>query len=250
MPDPAAASAGRPFALLGGVLAAEDFALLAWNAAGVPLVALSAAAPILTLGDAPNALAGWVQLLAVIGAIVAIATRPAGAPLGTGGTPYDPRFGFLGPLIGAIAFVSGSASAFLGVEVGGLVVGIAFVVIVAALALGDRLPTIDASLRRAILAPFVLVCAGIFDGFAADILRDLDVGELIAALAVDDTGFGIFVVGMLVAGIAAFYAALVVAPRMLVAPETAGGWVAWPLRFIVYLASAILGIGWLTAIAP
>jgi hypothetical protein len=52
-----------------------------------------------------------------------------------------------------------------------------------------------------------------------------------------------------IAGLAAFYASLVVAPRLLVDPEPADGCLAWPLRFVLYLVSAALGIGWLAALA-
>jgi hypothetical protein len=121
-------------------------------------------------------------------------------------------------------------------------------VITAAMVFGDRLPVIDAGVRRALVLPFIAVCAGVFNGFAADILGDLDVGELIAAARVEETGFGLFIVGMLVAGLAAFYAALVVAPRMLVDPEAIGGCLHWPVRFVIYIVSAALGIGWLAAL--
>lgn len=53
---------------------------------------------------------------------------------------------------------------------------------------------------------------------------------------------------MLVAALAAFYASLVVAPRMLVDPEAIGGCLLWPARFVIYLVSAAVGIGWLTAL--
>jgi hypothetical protein len=227
----------------------EDLLLAGWNLAGVPIVAAGSLAPILALGDEPNAPAGAVQLLAVAGAIVAVATRPAGAtgspPLPAGGV----RLAFIGPLVGAVAFVAGSASAYLGLEIDGLVIGTAFVVITAAMAFGDRLPVIDARLRRALVVPFILVCAGIFNGFAADMLDGVDAGQLLAALTVDETGFGLFVVGMIVAGLAAFYAALVVAPRVLVDPEPSGGCLVWPARFVLYLVSAVLGIGWLAVAA-
>jgi hypothetical protein len=145
--------------------------------------------------------------------------------------------------------VAGSASAYLGLGIDGLVVGTAFIVITAAMVLGRRLPVIDAGLRRALILPFILVCGGIFNGFAADILDGLDVGALLASVTVDETGFGIFVVGMLLAGLGAFYAALVVAPRLLVAPEAGGGCLVWPARFVLYIVSAVLGIGWLSVIA-
>ena len=99
----------------------DDVLLAAWNAAGVPIVAASALAPILTLGDAPDTLAGAVQLVAVAGAIVAIATRPAGVPAAVAPFGTDARLSFIGPLVGAVAFVAGSASAYLGASIDGLV---------------------------------------------------------------------------------------------------------------------------------
>jgi hypothetical protein len=231
-------------------LRTEDLLLAAWNAVGVPLVTLTVLGPVLALGDEPNPVAGIVQLIAVFGMILAVATRPTGSiaspePLGT-----DGRLAFYGPLVGAVAFVAGSASAYLGLGVDGFVVGTSFLIITAAMVFGDRLPVIDAGLRRALVIPFIAVCAGVFNGFAADILDDLDVGQLITALTVDETGFGLFVVGMLIAALAFFYAALIVAPRMLVDPEAiAGGCLLWPLRFVLYLVSALLGIGWLAVAA-
>jgi hypothetical protein len=230
-------------------LAAEDLALAGWNVAAVPLLALGGGAPVLQLGDAPDPVAGWIQLLAVIGAIIAIATRPSGTPLPAVQTgTVDARMAFIGPLVFAIMFVAGSASTYLGLSLEGAVVGTAFLVIVAAMVLGDRLPTIDVNLRRALLLPFVLVCAGIFDGFAAQLLGDISVPDLITSLRVDQTGFGLFVAGMLLAGLAVFYAGLVVAPRALAAPETRSGCLVWPARFALFIVSAVLGIGWLTAV--
>jgi hypothetical protein len=229
-------------------LRSEDLLLAAWNAVGVPLVAISGLAPVVALGDAPDPVAGVIQLVAVVGLITAVVTRPTGSvpspePLGT-----DARLAFYGPLVGAVAFVSGSVSAYLGLGIDGLIVGTSFIVITAAMIFADRLPVIDAGLRRALVVPFIAVCAGVFDGFAADILGDLDVGQLIGSLTVDGTGFGLFIVGMLVAALAFFYAALVVAPRMLVDPEAIEGCLMWPVRFVLYLVSAALGIGWLTVI--
>lgn len=233
-------------------LRVEDLLLAGWNVAGVPLVAAGALAPVLSLGDAPNTFAGLVQLGAVVAAIAAIATRPSGVPRVAlpERTGIGARMGFLGPLIGAVTLVSGSASAYLGFGVDGVVIGTAFIVTTAAMVLGDRLPVIDRGLRRALILPFILVSGGIFNGFAADILGDLDVGELIASLTVDETGFGLFVVGMLIAGLGAFYASLVFAPRVLVEPDLdTDGCLVWPLRFVLYLASAVLGIGWLAVVA-
>jgi len=227
----------------------EDLLLAGWNLAGIPLVAVGTLAPILTLGNEPNVAAGAVQLFAVLGAIVAIATRPTGITGQDALLAGRARLAFLGPLVGAVMFVSGSASAYLGFGVDAPVTGTAFIVIIAAMLFGDRLPVVDGRVRRALILPFVLVSAGIFNAFAADIIDSLDVGELLAALTVDETGFGIFIVSMLLAGLAFFYASLVVAPRTLVDPEPGSGCLVWPLRFALYVVSAVLGIGWLAVIA-
>jgi hypothetical protein len=230
-------------------LRAEDLLLAGWNAAGVPLLAAGSLGPVVALGDEPNTVAGIVQLLAIAGAIVAIATRPSGMDPELAKLVGQIRLGFMGPLVGAVTFVSGSASTYLGFGVDGLAIGIAFLAIIAAMLLGDRLPVIDAGLRRALILPFIGVSAGVFNGFAADMLDGLDVGELLTSLTVDQTGFGVFILTMLVAGLGFFYAALVVAPRTLVTPEDAGGCLVWPLRFALYLVSAVFGIGWLAVIA-
>lgn len=133
----------------------EDLLLAGWNAVGVPIVVAGGLAPAISLGDAPDPIAGIIQLGAVLGALVAVATRPTGS-----------------------------------------------------------IPSAEP--------------------------------QLIASMRVDETGFGLFIVGMLVAALALFYASLVVAPRMLVDPEAFEGCLLWPLRFVLYLVSAALGIGWLT----
>jgi hypothetical protein len=230
-------------------LRVEDVLLAGWNAAGVPLLAAGSLSPIVALGDEPNTVAGVIQLVAIAGAIIAIATRPSGMPPEQAKLVGELRIGFMGPLVGAVAFVSGSASTYLGFGVDGLAIGTAFLAIVGAMLLGDRLPVMDAGLRRALILPFIGVSAGIFNGFAADVLDGLDVAELLTSLTVDQTGFGVFIVTMLVAGLGFFYAALVVAPRTLVAPEDAGGCLVWPMRFALYLVSAVFGIGWLAVIA-
>lgn len=235
----------------------EDITLAGWNLAGIPLLVAAGGllAAVMSLGDAPNTAAGVIQLAAVAGAAVAIATRPAGAdggpppPLPGVGSSADGRMAFIGPLAFAVAFVAGSASTYLGVNLEGPIIAGAFGVIIVAMAVGDRLPVIDARLRRALIFPFIAISAGIFNGFAADMLSGLDVGALVSALTVDETGFGLFVIGMVLAGLAVFYAGLIVAPRVLIDPEPEHGCVVWPLRFALYIASAILGIGWLAILA-
>jgi hypothetical protein len=223
----------------------EDAAIAGWNALGVPLVALSALKPVIELGAEPNVAAGIIQLAAVVAAIVAIATRPAGsAPLTASGNlaslPY-----LIGPLVGAIAFVSGSASAYLGITIDEPAILIAGLAIVAAMAFGDRLPVIDATLRRALILPFILICSGIFNDFAANLLSGLDIRDFVGASSSAEGGFVLFLGVLILGGLAAFYLALIAAPRALADPAHPG---LWPIRFLVYLLSAIFGIGWLSVL--
>lgn len=230
-------------------LRVSDVLLAGWNGVGIPLVAASSLLPVISLASEPNAAAGAVQLLAVIGAMLAIATRPRGSAAVPEAPPVDGRLAFLGPLVLAMMLVAGSAATYLALEIEGIVVAIAFIAILASLLFADALPVVDPVLRRLLIAPFIAICAGVFNGFAADLLRDVDIGSLVATLQVDDTGFAIFVLGMLLAGLAMFYASLVVAPRLIADPEADHGWIVWPARFVLYVVSALFGIGWLTAIA-
>lgn len=241
---------GPRLRLARGLVRGEDLLVAGWNVAGIPLLAMSAAAPVLELGDTPSFPAGMVQLLSVIGAIVAVATRPAGLPVapGPGGGIPGTSLALMGPLTFAVALVAGSASGHLGLDLDGPLIGLAFLALVVVAVFGHRLPTIDAGVRRALILPFTLVSAGIFNGFAAELLADLDVPALISALTVDETGFGLFILTMLVGGLGTFYMALVMAPRVVVEPESTAGCVAWPIRFALYLVSAVVGIGWLTAL--
>jgi hypothetical protein len=221
----------------------------------VPLLSVSgrSGTSLLSLDADLNVVVGLVQLVAVVGAIVAIATRPASVAQSSGAFS-DPSLSvgrampFIGPLIGGIAFVAGSASHHLGVAVDGIAIGIASIAITAALAFADRLPVVDAALRRVLVMPFILVCAGIFDGFAAEILAGIDLDAIIGVgqAASGEIGFVLFILVMLVGGLAAFYSALVAAPRQLADPERIG---LWPVRFVLFLVSALTGIGWLTLLA-
>jgi hypothetical protein len=230
-------------------LAPEDLALTAWNAIAVPILGSGAGAPLLALGEPPTPIVGLIQLLAVLGALAAFATRPVGARLPRLDVG-DGRYALLGPLIGGIAFVAGSASSHLGTNLDGPVTGIAFLVVIVAILLNDRLPTIGQPIRRALVLPFILVCAGIFDAFAADLLRDVDLVELFRAATIDETGFGLFILEMLLAALGAFYAMFVVAPRVLVAADGPGpiGCITWPLRFALFILSSLFGIGWLAVL--
>jgi hypothetical protein len=229
------------------LLRIEDFLLAGWSAVGVPLVALSGAGELLEFGGEPDLMAGLVQLGSVVAAIVAIATRPS-APAPLAPQPFQQAQGALmGPLIMSVTLVAVSASDHLALGIDGLVGGVGLIAIFGAFIFGDHLPVIDARLRRALVLPFVLVCAGIFDAFTADLLADVNLIDLVRAAALEETGFGLFIVTMVTAALGTFYAALVAAPRQLADPMP--GCAPWPIRFVLFLVSSAIGIGWLTALA-
>jgi hypothetical protein len=229
----------------------EDLLLAGWNAVGVPLLVAAGPMGVVQLGGdgPPDRLAGVVQLLAVVGAIVAIATRPPAADeegrfaaaLG------EARLAFIGPMVAAVAFVAGSAASHLGLAIDNALTGIAFLAVLAAAVFGNYLPVIDAGLRRALIAPFTFVAAGMFNGFAAALLTDVNLPALVGDSLAEGGAFALFILIMLVGGLAFFYAALVAAPRMVIDAEST--WLAWPLRFVLFLVSSAVGIGWLTLLA-
>jgi hypothetical protein len=78
------------------------------------------------------------------------------------------------------------------------------------------------------------------------VLEGLDPSDLLGSIGMPDPTFAAFVVLMIVGGLAAFYAMLVVAPRQLADPEDAG--FRWVVRFALFLVASLFGIGWLGAL--
>ncbi len=219
----------------------EDLALAAANLGAVPLLAaLVRGSP-----DGRDPLRGVVELVAVLGAIAAVATRNPGQerldPDGLRG------WLFAGPLLGGIGLVGADVSKHLGLDASWLLALLTFTAVVAAFAFGDRLPVLPEGRRRLLVTPFVLVAAGWFTGFVASLFEGLDLAELGRALFAGDPtmpgtpALAAIVVFAVLAGSATFYAMLVVAPRELAAPEPQPG--VWLLRYAVFVVTAALGAG-------
>jgi len=227
-----------------GPLRVEDLALVGWNLVALPIGA-ALGGDWMSTERAP--LLGLIEVLAVVGAIAALATRTPDAP------PLHPEsfrgWAMAGPLIGGVALVGDNASDRLALDLAGLLGPAAFIAIVAAFALADRLPVLDESRRRLLVAPFVFIAAGFFSEFMASLLDGLDLGELAGSLFGNGGGSGVAILGgfvllFVVGGAAAFYAMLVVAPRELASPEPRP--VVWALRFGLFLVSSLVGVGgWL-----
>jgi len=219
----------------------EDGILAAWLAAGAP-VTTSLGGP--EVGE--SAIAGFVIIGSVIAAIVCLGTRPPDQPRVGLGETSGPPWILAGPLIGALGLVSSIGVDHLGLADDAILAGPMSLAAIAALVANPWLPVLDATLRRLLVLPFTLVAGSIFSGLAADLVEGLDPGSIAAGLGTSELTLVGFIFMLVLGGLAAFYAMLVVAPRQLADPEDAG--VRWLLRFAVFLVASLTGIGWLTVI--
>ena len=221
----------------------EDGALAAWLALVAPATTAAGGA---ALTEGP--LAGALMILASVLAIVCLATRPPTQPgirLGDDGEDVAPRWIIAGPLVGGLGIISSTGFEELGIR-GVDLAGLVLLVAVAAIVGNRWLPVVPALVRRLLVLPFMLVAGSFFSGLAAAMLDTLDTDALLGTIGTPEWGLTAFVLVLLVGGLGAFYAMLVVAPRQLADPEDAG--VRWLLRFAVFLVASLTGIGWLTLI--
>lgn len=224
----------------------EDGVLAAWSLVAPSLAAFLRFSPGQT--TPPDPLLGVLELLAILGAFVALLTRPGDQPPVRLADTEAPRWVIAGPLIGGLAFSANAAFENLGLDSGDLVIGLSFVAIMVATLGANHLPVIAAPVRRVLVVPFTLLCATLFNGFAGLFLEGLDIRTLAGSSPAGDAGFAIFLLTLILGGMAAFYAMFVVAPRELADPEDSG--VRWVVRFGLYVAASLLGIGWLAVIGP
>jgi hypothetical protein len=230
-----------------GWLRLEDGLLAAWSVA-LPLVGgWFGSTGILPGLEGGGALAGFVQLIAVLGAFAALLTRPSDQPAVRIGEVEAPRMALSGPLIGGLAFASAGAIDGLGLPSGDWLIGVSFIVLLVGTLGASHLPVVSAPLRRLLVLPFILVSSTYFNGFAGTILDSLDIGQLLAEAPAEGLSLALFILVLIVGGMAAFYAMFVVAPRELADPE--GRALPWIARFIVYVAASLAGVSWLRIVS-
>ena len=192
--------------------------------------------------DAGHPFIGLVDLAAVLGALSCLAARRPAADAAR--EPSILNRGAVGPLGGGLLLVaisgftalSASQPVVLLVLLGGAVTVILVRV---------RVPPLPPVARRALVSPFVMVTGGIF-------------WSLIEAVVGGRGGSGPFSLDtiallrttpallFLVAFSAVYYAMLVYAPRQIADRE--GSRVAWGFRYLAFMLSVVLGLGWLRVI--
>lgn len=223
-----------------GPIEGEDLLLGAWNLVAIPAGGLFAES---WQGREPAPLLGLLEVLAVLLAVAAIATRAVGAaePWTEGRTWI-----LCGPLVGALALVGESGADHVGIPGTEIVLVLVLLVGLAAIMLAHRLPVIDAGWRRLLVLPLILVAAGQFQEIAAPLFEGLDPAALLQGGGLglpagpEAASFGAFVLVLVLGGAAAFFTMLVVAPRELADPEPRP--VVWIARFALFVVSSITGI--------
>ena len=227
-------------------LRVEDALLFGWLVLVLPLISsLGSGDRFASLAPEDDALVGLAYLVAAAGALVALATRSPGESRFDFESPNSPRSYALMPFMAALTLVASIGAENTGIASAEAVFAPVAAVTVVCHLFYNKLPTLSPNTRRVLMAPCVLVCAGIFNGTMADVLDSIDVGDLFDAVG-GDPGALLGVFALLVLFSLPFYAMFVFAPRQIT--ESEGTWPAWAARYGVFLVGAIVGVGWLAAI--
>ena len=222
------------------LLKAEDWLLAGWVAVVSPLVFRAGGdkGPF----DAGQPVEGLLRLLAVAGVVLCLAARhPKDEPA----RRSIINRASVGPFTGGLLLVLISGFTALGVP-SNLVVWILLAAVAGAVLIRFAGPPLAAPVRRALVTPFVLIAGGIYWNVIAQVagIRGVVVAGATSAV---DRNTALLALGFLALFSAVYYAMLIYGPRQVAEPE--GGRLEWGLRYVVFLASIVLGIGWLAAIA-
>lgn len=224
----------------------EDVLLFGWLVLLQPLLAgLGSEGRFADLSREDDPLVGLVYLAAAAGAVVALATRSPGEGAFEFESVRTPRSYAMAPFMAAVALIASIGAENTGIASAETAFVPAAAVTVVSFVFYNRLPTMAPNKRRALMAPFVLVCAGIFDGTMAGVFDSVDVGDLFSATGGDFQAL-VGVLALLVLFSLPFYMMFVFAPRQVT--EREGTWFAWGARYGLFLVGAIAGVGWLAAI--
>jgi hypothetical protein len=222
------------------LLKAEDWLLAGWIAVVSPLVFRAGGdkGPF----DSDQPVEGLLRLLAVLGVILCLAVR---RPKGEPAKPSIINRASVGPFTGGLLLVLISGFTALGVP-SNLVVWILLAAAAGALLVHFAGPPVPAPLRRVLVTPFVVIAGGIYWNLIAQV-ADIRGFVVAGATSASDRNTALLALGFLALFSAVYYAMLIYGPRQVAEPE--GGPLEWGLRYGVFLASIVLGIGWLAAIA-
>ena len=222
----------------GLALRAEDWLLAGWVVLAAPVLvqAGGTAGPF----ESGHPITGLLLLAGFSGALACLATRSSNGA-SSGWSVLDS--GAIGPLVGGLLLVGGTAFAELGLDP----LAAFYPTIAAVLALSlltSHLPVVQTTVRRALVTPYLLSAGGIFWTVVHTVTAGMDLRpQFGTSLAGMSSGVAT-VLGILTLCAAVYYAMLIYAPRQIA--EREGGPIEWLARFVLFLASVVLGLGWLS----
>jgi hypothetical protein len=192
--------------------------------------------------DAGQPVEGLLRLLAVLGVILCLAVR---RPKDEPATPSIINRASVGPFTGGLLLVLISGFTALDVP-SNLVIWILLAAVAAAVLIRFAGPPLAAPLRPA-LGPPLGDIAGVTYWHVLAHVAGIRAFVVPGATSATDRNTALLALGFLALFSAVYYAMLIYGPRQVAEPE--GGLLEWGLRYVVFLASIVLGIGWLAAIA-
>lgn len=222
---------------LSGQFQAEDWLVAAFVALVCPLLVLieGTAGPF----DADHPLQGVLRVVGAVAAIACLATRSSDRPDEVDHPVLSQATA--GPVIGAVALVGASGLANLGLPPE-LAFPPALLVLIVISPLYSHLPAVPTATRRRLAAPFLLASSGIFWSLVDPVRRGTGVSEP-ASMAPEVLALAL---AIFVLASAIYYAMLIYGPRQIV--EREGTPLAWLGRYGLFVASIVLGIGWLSVL--
>jgi hypothetical protein len=226
--------------LSGTAVRGEDWLLAGWVALASPVLVRAGG----SVGpfDTGQPVQGLFLLAGFAGAIACLATRNSDS---TAESPGVLASGAVGPLAGGLLLVGGSAATELGFDAE-IVFGPTMVALVAFTLLQSHLPALPTVFRRAFVAPYLMAAGGLFWSVVHTFTEGLDPGSIFGSSAAGVSSEVTLVLGLLIASAAVFYAMLIYAPRQIA--EREGGPIEWLVRFGLFLAGVIFGLGWLSVL--
>lgn len=233
---------------LRGVVRPEDALLVGWTLLVIPLVATArnGEAPF-GIGGPHPAPVGLIYVIAAAGAVACLLTRGRGEPIPDTGRLLTPGTYARFPFMVGVGILAGEGAESVGLPLADQLMGLVFVAAVVGLLVPGRLPALEPVARRALVTPIILIGASIFEGLSAEIWSGITPGEIVAGFEGMEPTFVAFVLVLLAFGSLAWYAMFVFGPRQVA--EVEGSWAAWAIRFVLFLASVVLGVSWLRLVA-
>ena len=224
-------------------LAVADLLLFAWAAVVQPVLFRASATPETDLFvGRPDVLLGLLHVLAASAAVLALLSRDADRDpdADARAAEQERELSAAGPTSAGILFVYATGFELFGEGLPDSLIVIVFGVAFVGIFVRRWLPPVNGVARRALVTPFIMVAAGIFDQATATTNRLLDLRLLSEIRSGDDFGPLVLVAGLGVAVSAFYYAMLIFAPRRLAGDDAPGP--VWVLRYVVFLASVMIGV--------